>query len=616
MKNPVRDIPHYLGVFQTYLGARMYLVFALILIAALAEGVGILMLLPLLQRLEGAEDIPVAANAQLPAGAKEIASANTGIGGFLQEILSSLGLADSTVAVLLIITVAFIAKGLITFGALGFDAYLRGKLLRELRGRLFDHYSRMSYSYYASHNTGHFTNLINEQVNRALHAFRSLMVLGAQLVSSSIYLALAFVVAWRFGLMALAIGITLLHLFRRLNAFVREQSRRTAHETGYLAKLLIQTLTAFKYLTSTAKIAPLRSTIQASIDRLTTYQIRTGMASGFTQAIREPIAVVFIMIIVLVQLVYLHQPLAPILVSILLFYRSLNAILGVQGNWQIVLEYIGSLEMVRDEFTAQIHNQEPDGNQFVPCLSQGICLTNVHFSYDPKLGEVLSDISVCIPARTSVALVGESGAGKSTLVDLVTLLLKPQQGQVAIDGIPGDRIHLNSWRQQIGYISQETVIFDDTIANNICLWQGDIVSNQLLFENIQVAARQAHIAHFIETLPDGYHTLVGDRGLRLSGGQRQRLFIARELFRKPNLLILDEATSALDSESEYAIQQSIDALKGHITVVIIAHRLSTIRNVDQVYVFDQGRLVEQGGYEELRDSQYSRFGKLVAMQAL
>ena len=159
-------------------------------------------------------------------------------------------------------------------------------------------------------------------------------------------------------------------------------------------------------------------------------------------------------------------------------------------------------------------------------------------------------------------------------------------------------------------------MFDDSIANNICMWKGDPNRDQALMQRVREAARQAHIAHFIEELPQGYDTMVGDRGIRLSGGQRQRLFIARELFRKPSLLILDEATSALDTESERYIQQSIDALKGQITVVIIAHRLSTIRNVDHVFVFDKGRLVEQGPYETLRDAQGSRFGKLVAMQSL
>jgi subfamily B ATP-binding cassette protein MsbA len=215
-----------------------------------------------------------------------------------------------------------------------------------------------------------------------------------------------------------------------------------------------------------------------------------------------------------------------------------------------------------------------------------------------------------------VAFVGESGAGKSTLVDILTLMLKPRAGEVRIDGVPGDQIHLPSWRAQIGYVSQETVVFDDTIANNICMWVGNPAKDEALMARIREAARRAHIHHHIETLPAGYHTVVGDRGIRLSGGQRQRLFIARELFRKPNLLILDEATSALDTDSERHIQESIDALKGEITVVIIAHRLSTIRNVDHVYVFDQGRLVEDGPFARLRDREDSKFGRLVAAQAL
>ncbi|MFU8820517.1 MAG: ABC transporter ATP-binding protein [Gammaproteobacteria bacterium] len=604
MRNPARDIPHYLGVFQEYLGRRMYLVFALTLVAALAEGVGILMLLPLLRGLDGAAE----------AGAE--AAAPSGISGVMHDLLAALGLGGSTVAVLLIITAAFVLKGALTFGALGYNAYLRGQLLRELKGRMFGHYSRMSYGYYASRDTGHFINVVNQQITQMLAAFQYLTGLGSQLVNTFIYLALAFVVAWRFGLMALVLGIVLLALFRWLNGYVRELSRKAATENGHLAKLLIQSLHAFKYLSSTGQMPQLQRSVTSSIRRLTSYEIKRGIAGAFTGAVREPIAVVFIMLIALVQMVVLQQPLAPILVSIVLFYRGVNSIMGMQGAWQRTLDQVGSVELVRDEFAAQRANQEPDGVRPVLALSQGIRLDKVSFSYDKKLGPVLKDISLEIPVRTSVALVGESGAGKSTLVDMVTLMLKPTRGKVLIDGVPGEEIQLASWRSQVGYVSQETVIFDDTVANNICLWEGDIDKDPSLLERVRDAARQAHIAHFIESLPDGYQTLVGDRGLRLSGGQRQRLFIARELFRQPHLLILDEATSALDTDSERYIQESIDALKGQVTVVIIAHRLSTIRNVDHVYVFDGGRLVEEGPYETLRDAEDSRFGKLVAMQAL
>ena len=603
MTSPIRDIPHYLRIFQTYLGGRMYLIFGLAILAGLAEGFGIVMLLPLLQTLG-------------PPGAASGPAELSGIGALLSQALAALGLQNATVAVLLIITAAFIVKGVLLFVALGFNAYLRGQLLRQLKGRLFDAYTQMSYGYYASRDTGHFINVINEQINRSLQAFSQLTALATQAINALIYLVLAFVVAWRFGLMALVVGVLLLTLFRVLNQRVRALSRKTARENGQLAKLLIQTLHAFKYLTATGQTQGLKPNITTSIGRLAGYQIRTGIAGGFTQAVREPLAVVFIMAIVLVQLVVLSQPLAPILVSILLFYRGLNAVVLIQSAFQRTLELIGSVELVHEEFAAQRQHQEPDGTRMLEPLSQGIRLQDIDFRYDPALGNVIEGISLEIPVRTSVALVGESGAGKSTLVDLLTLVLKPQRGQVVIDGVAGTDIQLASWRQQIGYVSQETVVFDDTIANNICLWVGDARQDALLEQRIREAARQAHIAHFIETLPEGYQTLVGDRGLRLSGGQRQRLFIARELFRRPNLLILDEATSALDSESERAIQQSIDALKGQITVVIIAHRLSTIRNVDHVYVFAQGRLVEHGGYMALRDRDDSRFRKLISMQSL
>ena len=598
--SPIRDLPRYLRIFQKYLGKRLYIIFALTLVAGLAEGVGILMVLPLLQGLDvGAPDAEV-----------------SGVAALLNDGLQWLGLDGSIVAVLLIITAAFILKGVLTFAALAVKALLSGQLLKRLKGQLFDDYSRMRYQYYASRDTGHFVNVINAQITGMLNAFTQFTQLATQVLNTTVYTALAFSAAWRFGLMALILGVGLLVLFRWLNSYVRDLSRRNAAEAGVLNKLLIQTLHAFKYLTATGQTARLRGNVTTSIGKLVHYQVRTNMAAGFTQAVREPLAVVFIMLIVMVQLVVLGQPLAPILVSIVLFYRGFGSILSIQSSWQAMLAKAGAIEMVDQEFSTQRHFREPDGDQVMGPLQQKIELDNVSFAYDDHLGPVVKSVSLAIPVRHSVAFVGESGAGKSTLVDLITLMLKPQQGEVRIDGVSGHDIALNSWREQIGYVSQETVVFDDTVANNICLWQGDPRRDSELMARVEAAAQQANLADFIETLPDGFHTLVGDRGMRLSGGQRQRLFIARELFRKPNVLILDEATSALDSESERAIQKSIDALRGQVTVMIIAHRLSTIRNVDRVYVFDDGRLIEQGDYEGLKDTEGSRFGELVRLQAL
>lgn len=597
--DPIRDIPRYMGIFRSFIGRRMYLVFALAVLAALAEGLGILLLLPLLQSLDG-----------MGGGTA------TGVGAWLTEALDWLGLGGSTFAILLLIALFFVFKGGFLFLAYGYVAYLQGRLLRELKGRLYDAYSRMRLEHYVSQDTGHFINVINTQINGFLQSFDAMVRVGKDLVMLMVYFGGAILVAWRFGVMAVIIGFSLFWFFRKLNIYIRDLSRKNAAEAGLLSKLLIQSLQSFKYLSATGRSEGIRTKTIASMRRLSGYHIRQGLAKALTTAIREPLAVIATLIIVIVQIVWLEQPLAPILVSILLFYRGLTGVLTVQQTWQSALSRIGSVEMVRDEFAIQAQEHEANGAIELGPLTRGIELRDVHFAYSDIQGDVLAGISLFVPARTSVALVGESGSGKSTLVDLLTLMLRPHAGEVLIDGVPGHAVRLSSWRRQIGFVSQETVIFDDTIANNICLWQGDIHKDTSLFERVRQAAREAHIAHLIESLPEGYDTLVGDRGVRLSGGQRQRLFLARELFKRPDVLILDEATSALDSESEQAIQQSIDALKGKMTIIMIAHRLATIRNVDKVFVIHNGRVVEEGSFDMLRDDAHTRFSQLVAIQKL
>ena len=206
-----------------------------------------------------------------------------------------------------------------------------------------------------------------------------------------------------------------------------------------------------------------------------------------------------------------------------------------------------------------------------------------------------------MPANKSIAFVGKSGSGKTTLANLICLLLKPNAGEIYIDNINSSDIETESWRDQIGYVSQETIIFDDTISNNISLSSKKEKGDQELLSRIKDSAAQANIDQFIESLPNGYETYVGGSGLKLSGGQRQRIFIARELFRNPKLLILDEATSALDNISEKAIQKSIDLLKGKITVILIAHRISTLKNTDYLYVLNEGKIEECGTFRDLSE---------------
>jgi ABC-type multidrug transport system fused ATPase/permease subunit len=416
--------------------------------------------------------------------------------------------------------------------------------------------------------------------------------------------------------MALAAGCGLLFLFKYLNAYVRRLSRLQSEEMSELNKLLVQGLQSLKYIVSTNQTAHLRSGVVGSVKRLTAYIFRKRMARAFTHSVREPVSVLLIVGLIAVQVAVFNDPVAPIFVALLLFHRAMQAVMSVQGHWQRTMDKIGSVEMVDNEFEAVLANQEGDGGRRLGPLREAIELRHVHFAYDEDDEDVLHDVNVTVPANETVALVGESGAGKSTLIDMMTLMLRPRRGTVRVDGVPHDEIDLASWRDQIGYVSQETVVFDDTVANNISLWQGDIDEDPALRERVMHAAERAHAHHFIEDLPNGYQTQVGDRGVRLSGGQQQRLFVARELFKQPNLLLLDEATSDLDSASEQHIQNSIDALQGEVTVVIIAHRLSTVKNADRVYVLDDGRVIESGTYHELRRQEKGAFREMVEMQSL
>nr|WP_260157185.1 ABC transporter ATP-binding protein [Salinibacter ruber] len=542
------------------------------------------------------------------------------VSGTVQEALYAaltwLGIEESIVGILLLIGFVFLGKGLLKFAEAGYRGYLQARLLRELKGKLFRRYGSMDYEYYSSTNTGHLVNVINGRVNGFYASFEHFARFGSKVITGISYFAVAFALAWQFALMAVVMGGIVLFFFKYLNAYVRRLSGQASLEQSQLNKLLMQALHSFKYIASTDQVRYLTDGVFESIRRLTGYRLRQKVAKAFTSAIREPLSVFFIILVVVIQVTVLDAPLAPIFVAIVLFHRGMQTMVGIQKRWQDTMNKIGSLEMVVDEFQALERHSEPNGDTEIGPLQEGIEVRNVSFAYDEEEEDVLHDLSVSIPANTTVALVGESGAGKSTLVDLLTLMLRPRKGEVYIDGVPGSEVERSSWRSQIGYVSQETAIFDDTVANNISLWKGDYTSDPDVRQKVEEAARRAYAHNFIMDLPDGYQTVVGDNGVRLSGGQCQRLFVARELYKQPNLLILDEATSDLDSASEQHIQDSIDALQGKVTVVTIAHRLSTVKNADQVYVLDEGRVIEEGSYHELRMRENGQFREMVEMQSL
>ena len=594
----IRDFFRFLKIFQSFIGNGIYLSFFLTIIAGLAEGFGITLLLPIFQNISGSKEV-----------------INFGISHQVMNSLSSLGLTNSYERILILITLAFFTKGLFIFITFTYNSFLKGNLLKILKIKMFSGYSTMNYKYFLNNNIGELSNILNEQTNLSIRGFNNLYTVGLRAINCVIYLVFACSLAGVTGAYAIIGAFIILFLFRWLNKATKKISIKTAKANGKISQLSIESLQAFKYLKSTNQFNIYKKIINKETINLSKYQIQTGVYEAITSASREPISIFIIMIILLIQITFISKPIDSLLVALILFYRALISTLGVQGSWQRTQEYVGSLEVVINKIKNLHNNQEINGSKKIKNFNDSIEISDLFFKFSQNSKYLIKNLNIKIKAKQSIAFVGQSGSGKTTIANILCLLLEPSKGEILIDGIKTSEIDKNSWRNQIGYVSQETTIFNCTIAENISLMFG-YSQNKDLFPQIKKVASKANIDSFIESLPMGYKTIVGEQGIKLSGGQKQRLFIARELYRKPKILILDEATSALDTISELAIQKSIDSLRGKITIIIIAHRISTIRNSDYLYVIDKGEIIEKGTFDSLSLKKDTFFNKLISSQKI
>jgi ABC-type multidrug transport system fused ATPase/permease subunit len=587
-----KNLLYYLTIYKGFLGPKIYLIFFLATIVALSEGFGIIMLLPLLQTLD-------------PDSAKASSSVLGLIDGNLWY--SSIG----TNEVLIFIAILFTLKGIFSFFALSFNGALRGKLQYIILGRLTYAIQHSKYSFFQTKKTGYLVNLLNEQSSRAIQAFHFIEKIAASIVTSFIYLILAFLLNWKFGLMVLVITSLIYYFFRWINSYVQVLSRDLTEQSGIFANYAVEFIQGFKYLVSTGREVKIIKLLTESSKNLSGKTASLAKMAGFTQAFREPVTIVLIVSLIYIQMTIFQENLAPILVASLLLYRTMNSLLALQSNWQGVLEFAGGVEVISKSLIDFDKNkQEWNGGVLQiekPCIS----INDLNFYH--KSSHILNNLKIEAPFKSSIAIVGASGSGKSTLANIIAMLYESNSGSLLINGVPFKNVDTIKWRSLLGYVSQDLVIFSDTIANNISMDLGN-QNNSINIESVKYAAKQAHIHKFIESLPNGYLTKAGDRGVFLSGGQRQRLAIARELYRRPQVLILDEATSALDSNTEALVADSIEALKGEMTIIVIAHRLNTVKLVDKIYVLDSGKVVENGSYKELSSMRNSKFRDLMKSQ--
>ena len=506
---------------------------------------------------------------------------------------------------LVLVSVLFLGKAVVTVVL----HYLRIKITSDYeeatRRRLFKAMLQADWPFLIQQRLGNLETIVMVDVPASMQLLNQISTAIMTATSLLIYIVVALNISPAITLLTLAVGCILFVLFRPLVRMTKKIAYQRTATNKLVAHHVSENILGVKTVKAMSVVDPVAQEGNRHFAMLKWLSIRLAMYKSIIISVVQPVGVVFVCVIFYFFNRLPNFNLAVLIALVYLIQKMFVYIQQLQSTFQAFNEYVPHLRSALDYQKIAEKNREAisqDGKPFY--FQQQLEFQGVSFAYTPERS-VLRDLSFSVRKGSMVGLVGPSGAGKTTLVDLILRLLQPTTGKIILDGNPILDIKLAEWRTHIGYVSQDIFLVNDTVAQNIRFYDTTI-SDQAVVE----AARMANILDFIQQLPQGFATPIGERGILLSAGQRQRIVIARILARQPELLILDEATSALDNESEFRIQEVIQNLHGKITVIVIAHRLSTVLGVDHLLVLDKGGIVEQGAPQDLLKNKNSYFFKI------
>jgi subfamily B ATP-binding cassette protein MsbA len=513
------------------------------------------------------------------------------------------------------IVALYLVKGIGSYLSSYLMAYVGQRVVMDLRNALYTHILGQSAGFFAHRTTGQLMSRVNNDVGLVQQvvsetvgdlARESLAVLG--------YLALLFYLDPRLAIVCLTGAPLVIYPLMRLGHRVRRTTRRSQEALETLSHVSAEAFTGHRIVKAFGTEQHETSKFSGAGLNL----FRTNMKVTAALSSLPPLMEVIGGVGMAAALVYGSRQVAShsmtegdffsFMAAVLLMYGPAKKLSRVNANLQ---QATAASERIFEMLDTHTEVKEWPGAGAIAPFRHSIEFRDVGFGYEGEPGRILRAVSFQVKPGEMVAIVGRSGAGKTTLVNLLPRFYDVTSGSILIDGIDVRHVTLASLRRQIGIVTQETVLFDDTIACNIAYG-----SSAATPQDIEAAARAAHAHEFVSALPGGYEAMIGERGQRLSGGQRQRLAIARALLKNAPILVLDEATSALDSESELLVQEALTNLMMNRTSFVIAHRLSTIRRADSIIVLERGRVVEMGRHEELLARPDGTYATLYQMQLL
>jgi ATP-binding cassette, subfamily B, bacterial MsbA len=558
-------------------------------LASLFDGFTLVVLIPLLKHLFGT--------------AGQLRPSSTRLEELMDRTVEPLvaGLTPGQAAGRLVVLLAagLLLKNVLSYASTQISVRAQEGLVRDLRSRLFAHLLTLDIDFFQRTRAGQLISAMITEVDQTKTVITaSLLSLFQNLVVVATTLFILSQISIRLTLLTLAFVPFLVLGLQALLRRLRSHAQARARERGEITSTVAERLGAIRLIRAYGEEARESSRFHAQAERYRKRVIRTQRFSSLTSPMTEVFSGLLVILIIWAGtkpgLVGLPAALTPeAIIVFLMAALKLSSPLKTIASFPAAMAVtLASAERIF-EFLDQPATELDHPGEGIAQFEREIAFDRVSFRYGS--GDlVLTEISFRLPRGKIVALVGPSGAGKTTAADLLPRFHDPTSGQILMDGVPLTRLNRRSLRALMGVVSQETVLLNDTVLANI-----GYCCPGATREQIEAAARAANAAGFISTLPNGYDTLLGERGARLSGGQRQRIAIARALLRDPPILILDEATSALDTESERLVQQAIERLMQQRTVLVIAHRLATVQDADEIIVLESGRMVQRGTHEEL-----------------